>query len=94
MSQVTSKKGVETTCDPLAIDAKRIVAELFPDLSLRTWRRLDASTKCPRGFMCGGRKVWRISDLHRWAEWGFPERSEFETRLRSDANGKEGQYGR
>lgn len=64
----------------LAVDAKRIVAEVFPDLSLRTWRRLDSSGRCPRGLSLGGRKLWRVTDLERWAAMGFPSRDEFEKR--------------
>ena len=69
--------------EPLAVDANRIVKEVFPDFSLRTWRRWDSAGKCPRGFKCGGRKVWRLADLRQWAAWGFPDRVAFETRLRS-----------
>lgn len=47
-------------------------------ISLRTWRVLDAGGKCPRGFFVGGRKLWRVADLHAWAAAGFPNRSEFE----------------
>lgn len=66
---------------PLSIDARRIVAEVFPDLSLRTWRRMDAAGKCPRGHRCGGRKLWHMRELDRWAQWGFPGRKVFEVRL-------------
>lgn len=69
--------------EAVAIDAERIVAEVFPDISLRSWRRLDSAHRCPAGFMVGGRKFWRMSDLRRWAELGFPERAEFE-RLNAD----------
>lgn len=65
----------------LAVDAKRIVSEVFPDISLRTWRRLDAIGGVPAGFFVGGRKLWRISDLKLWAEWEFCKRHEFECRL-------------
>ena len=48
---------------PLALDAARIVSDVFPALSLRGWRELDARGKCPRGFFVGKRKLWRVSDL-------------------------------
>ena len=66
---------------PIAVDAKRIVAEIFHDLSLRTWRRMDTSGKCPLGLACGGRQLWRVADLELWARWGFPDRKEHEARL-------------
>ncbi len=42
----------------------------------------DSGGKLPRGFKVGGRKVWRISDLQRWCEWGFPDRARFELKLK------------
>jgi hypothetical protein len=68
--------------EPLGVDAAHIVACVFPGLSLRTWRTHDASGKVPRGYSLGGRKFWRLSDLKKWADWGFPDRAEFEDRLR------------
>ena len=68
----------------LAVDADRIVTDLFPDIGLRSWRRYDSSGKCPRGFKIGGRKLYRVADLKLWAEWGFPDRDTFESRLRSE----------
>ena len=74
--------------ETLAVAARRIVTEVFPDFSLRTWRRWDVAGKCPRGRKVGGRKVWRISDLKKWAAWGFPDRQSFEARLRMETAGK------
>lgn len=76
------------TVETIAVDARRIVTEVFPDFSLRTWRRWDSAGKCPRGFKCSGRKVWRLSDLRLWADWGFPDRPTFEVRLRTEEGGK------
>lgn len=70
-----------TSSTLLAIDARRIVAEVFPDFSLRSWRRWDASGECPAGFMIGNRKVWRLVDLRQWASWGFPDRRTFAAKL-------------
>ncbi len=65
----------------LAVDVRGI-ARLLP-FAIRTLRRMDAAGKLPRGFKVGGRKLWRFSDLRLWCEWGFPERLEFESRLKS-----------
>lgn len=61
---------------PIAVD-KRGVAQMFP-LSSRAIERLDAAAKMPAGYRIGGRRVWRVDDLRRWAELGFPCRQEFE----------------
>ena len=68
-------------CEPLAVDIKGI-AKLVP-FAIRTLRRMDASGKLPKGFKVGGRKLWRMSDLRLWCEWGFPDRTELKARLRS-----------
>ena len=68
---------------PAVVDA-RGVAAMF-SLSIRTVRRLASSGKIPSGFKVGGRKLWRISDLQLWSEWGFPCRGEFQNRLRTGA---------
>lgn len=83
MSTLRAKPGAPVVAETVAIDADRIVNEIFPDFALRTWRRWDAAGKCPRGFMVGGRKIWRTSDLKSWAEWGFPNRETFESRRRA-----------
>jgi len=70
---------------PLAVDAADIVASVLPAFSLRTWRRMDSSGRCPRGFKIGGRKLWRLADLQRWVALGFPDRREFDERVRADA---------
>jgi len=62
--------------EPIAITAKQI-SEYLP-FAERSWRRLDASGQCPRGHKVAGRKVWRLSDLERWAAQGFPDRKAFE----------------
>ena len=69
--------------EQLAVDA-RGMSKLVP-FSVRTLRRMDAAGKLPRGFKLGARKLWRVSDLRLWAEWGFPERKAFETRLKDQA---------
>jgi hypothetical protein len=48
------------------------------DISLRTWRRLDASGDCPAGHRLGGRRLWLVSILEEWAALGFPDRRTFE----------------
>ncbi len=65
----------------LAVDIKGI-AQLVP-FAIRTLRRMDASGKLPKGFKVGGRKLWRVSDLRLWCDWGFPARGEFESRLKN-----------
>lgn len=73
--------GDTQACEPLAVDVKAI-AQLLPQ-SIRTLRRMDAAGKMPRGFKLGGRKLWRMLDLRLWCEWGFPDRGEFESRLKN-----------
>ena len=87
MSAPTIETETPAATVPLAVDASRIVSEVFPDFSLRSWRRWDSAGKCPLGFKVGGRKVWRVSDLKQWADWGFPDREAFEARWRSHQNG-------
>ncbi len=72
-----------TTQQPeqLAVDVRQMT-KMVP-FAVRTLRRMDSAGKLPRGFKVGGRKLWRVSDLRLWTEWGFPERQEFEARLRS-----------
>ena len=87
MSTMRTDPSTPVVAEAVAVDANRIVTEIFPDFSLRSWRRWDSAGRCPRGFMVGGRKVWRVSDLKQWAAWGFPDRATFEARLR----GKKGE---
>lgn len=86
---VNAKDGNDggTLCgvSPIALNAQQIVATVFPFLGLRSWRTKDYAGKIPAGFDVGGKRVWRMRDLERWAEMGFPDRREFEARL--GANG-------
>ena len=72
-----------TTCEPepLAVDVRQM-ARMVP-FGVRTLRRMDASGRIPSGFKVGGRKLWRVSDLTLWASWGFPERTEFECKVKN-----------
>lgn len=70
---------------PIAVDAAGI-AELFP-FAVRTWRRMDAAGRCPRGHRVGQRKCWLVVDLQRWAEFGFPGRADFEKRVAQEGRG-------
>ncbi len=67
----------------LAVDVRQM-AKMVP-FAVRTLRRMDSGGKLPRGFKVGGRKLWRVSDLRLWSDWGFPERQEFEERLKDEA---------
>jgi hypothetical protein len=89
MSVWRSNNTTASATQTIAVDAERIVTEVFPDFSLRSWRRWDAAGKTPRGFMVGGRKVWRIADLKQWAEWGFPARATFEAHLWTEKGAKQ-----
>ena len=71
--------------EPLALTAQQIVNGQIVPHSLRTWRRMDSAGQCPSGFNVGGRKVWRLSDLKLWEEWGFPDRQDFNARLRAES---------
>lgn len=74
-----------TTTKPeqLAVDVRQM-GKMVP-FSVRTLRRMDAAGKLPRGFKVGARKLWRVSDLRLWTDWGFPERREFEEQLKDRA---------
>ena len=71
--------------EPIAVDARGV--ELFLPFKVRSWRRMDSSGCCPAGYRVSGRKVWRLSDLRRWAELGFPDRATFEQLRRDEAQG-------
>lgn len=71
----------------LAVTAQQIVGIPIVAVSLATWRRLDAGGRCPRGFMLGGRKLWRTADLEAWTAAGFPDRAEFERRTKEAGHG-------
>ena len=85
MNKDISPQLVAPLVSALALDAGHITAPdgLFPDLSLRLLRELDREKQIPEGFFIGGhgRKLWRVADLVRWSEWGFPSRAEFKERL-------------
>lgn len=66
------------SAEQLAVDARQIT-KLLP-FSLATVRRMDKNAMLPKGFKVKGRKVWRVSDLRKWCELGFPSRKEFEIR--------------
>ena len=84
MSTLSTGAVTSAATEPLALTAQQIVERAIVPVSLRTWRRMDSSGKCPRGFVCGGRKVWRLSDLKLWVSRGFPDRRTFEVRLRTE----------
>ena len=67
--------------EPLAVDVRQM-SKLVP-FAVRTLRRMDSGGKLPRGFKVGGRKLFRVADLRLWSEWGFPDRAEFELRLKN-----------
>ena len=69
---------------PVMVDADDAAA-MF-SVSVRTWRRRDRDGSVPRGAMLKGRKLWRIRDLELWSEWGLPNRSAFDRRLRDQRN--------
>ena len=62
-------------CDRLAVGAKD--AAMMLGVGERTWWRWDSAGRTPSPFSLGGRKLWRVADLRRWAELGFPRREEF-----------------
>ncbi|MCG3138057.1 MAG: hypothetical protein HJJLKODD_01914 [Phycisphaerae bacterium] len=65
----------------IAVDIKQMTG-MFP-FSVRTLRRMDSDGRLPAGFKLGGRKLWRVVDLERWAELGFPARTDFERQVRA-----------
>ena len=91
---MSNSGGITTkTLQPEAVTvAAKAAAPMF-SLSIRSWRRHDSSGRIPRGFKIVGRKVWRVSDLERWAQWEFPSRAEFEKRLAVETNEKGGRNG-
>ena len=64
---------------PLAVNADGAGA-LF-GVSRSSWFRLISSGKAPAGFSIGTSKRWRIDDLRRWAELGFPDRAAFDAAI-------------
>ena len=71
-----------TAIEPLAVGAED-AAQMF-GVGLRSWRRWDAAGRCPRGYMLGRRRLYRLADLRSWAAAGFPRRAEFELMTRSE----------
>ena len=67
--------------EQLAVDVRQMT-KMVP-FAVRSLRRMDSGGKLPRGFKIGGRKMWRVSDLLLWSEWGFPDREAFELRLKN-----------
>ena len=67
--------------EQLAVDVRQM-SKMVP-FSVRTLRRMDSGGRLPRGFKVGVRKLWRVSDLRLWCAWEFPERQEFELRLKN-----------
>ncbi len=79
---------IPTAPTALAVDAVAVLRDVFPGCwGLRTWRRMDSAGQIPRGFTVSGRKLWRTADLRLWAEWGFPDRQEFDARVRAHNSG-------
>ncbi len=68
---------------PIAVVAKDAASLI--GLSERTWWRLNTTGRTPRGFKVGKRRVWRVADLHAWADMGFPPREVFERHKPSTA---------
>lgn len=60
----------------LAVGAKRAAAMI--DVSLRHWRRMDATGRVPAAVLCGRAKRWLVDDLKRWMRAGCPDRAAFE----------------
>lgn len=75
-TQTMGTQDAEIPSGTLAVSAKQI-ATMVP-FKIRSIRRMDASGRMPRGYIVGGKKVWRISDLEQWVVLGFPDREKFE----------------
>jgi len=57
------------------------IASAMCGLSVRTWRRLDATGKVPRAIVIGGRiRRWNRAEVESWIEAGCPKRREWESR--------------
>lgn len=53
------------------------------DVSISTWRRLDAGGRVPAPIrLSRGCVRWRSTDLDEWIKMGCPSRTEFESRQR------------
>jgi len=61
--------SVPSFSDPLAVGAKE--AARLCGISSRSWWRLVAMGKAPPSHKILSRRVWRVADLHRWADNGF-----------------------
>lgn len=68
-----SKSTTELPVSQTALSVGAPVAAAMVGLSLRTWWRLQSIGKAPKGVRVGGRKLWRVSDLQRWVDDGFPD---------------------
>ena len=58
--------------EPIAVDATH-AASMF-DMSARTWRRWNSAGLIPLPSRCGGKVLWRVSELKAWADAGMPPR--------------------
>ena len=55
-------------------------------VSLRAWRRWDASGRIPRAVAIGRLKRWRRNELEAWVEAGCPSRDEWDRALKREKN--------
>ncbi len=60
----------------VAVDAKQAAA-MFSS-SARTWRRWHTEGRIPEPHRLGGRVLWLVDELERWAEAGMPARHEWQ----------------
>lgn len=60
----------------MATDGRIAISEAeIPEVlpwSARTWRRMISGGLAPKGIRVGGKRLWVLADLQRWASEGFP----------------------
>ncbi len=81
-----SKSSVEIVqLEPIAVRPK--VAAALIGVSLRKFNSMRACGQLPPAIKCGGCLLYRVSDLRRFVELGFPNLDRF-MELQKDENKK------
>lgn len=69
-------RAILAALEPVLIDARAAAAAC--GVARSTFLAWDASGMNPRPIRLGGRVLWSVDDLRRWAAAGCPGREEFE----------------
>ncbi len=77
--------GVSIEPKAIAVDYLGF-ARLVP-FATRTLRSMCSKGLLPPSHKLGGKRLWLVADVERWAEWGFPGEAEFVARQADGNNG-------